>query len=102
MKRIMAIRVAILGGAAAVGLLALGGCGKKSETAAGSAATGTAAPATATASAPSAPMTPPPRKAGLWEVKIATSGMNQTMKQCLDEGLARKMKWWGSQAQKAG
>jgi hypothetical protein len=79
-----------LGGVAVVALLALGGCGKKG------------AETTSVASvkpAPAAPMTPPPRKPGLWEMKISTAGMNQTMKQCLDESVEQKMKWWGSQAQ---
>jgi hypothetical protein len=85
---------AILGGVAVVGLLALAGCGKK----------GGEGDVTSVAivKPAAAPMTPPPRKAGLWEMKIATSGMSQTMKQCLDEATEQKMKWWGSQAQKSG
>jgi hypothetical protein len=75
-------------------LLGLSACAKKTETA----ATGEAASATATASAPPAPLTPPSRKAGLWEQKISTAGMNQSMKMCLDEAVEQKMKWWGSQA----
>jgi hypothetical protein len=84
---------AILVSAAA--LLALAACSKKTDTA----ATGTAAPATATAAAtPAAPATPPSRKAGLWEQKISTDKISQTMKMCLDAAADQKMKWWGSQA----
>jgi hypothetical protein len=42
-------------------------------------------------------MTPPSRKAGLWEQTIATDKMKQTMQMCLDETTDQKMKWWGSQ-----
>lgn len=72
-------------------LLALGACAKKTETA----ATGEAVATTATAPAP---MTPPTRKPGLWEQKISTANINQTMKMCIDEAVEQKMKWWGSQA----
>jgi hypothetical protein len=83
----------------AAALLALAACSKKTETA----ATGTTAPATAAATvtaeaAPAAPAAPPSRKAGLWEQKISTDKMSQTMKMCLDAAADQKMKWWGSQA----
>jgi hypothetical protein len=90
MKRTVAMRVAILGGVAALTLLALGGCGKKSEEVTTVAIVKPVA---------SAPLTPPPRKAGLWEQRISTAGMNQTIKMCLDEKVEQKMKWWGSQSQ---
>lgn len=82
-------------GIAAVALLALAACQKKTE----SAATGKAAPATA--SAPASPMTPPPRKAGLWEQTVSTAGMTQLTKLCLDEATDKQMAWWGSQAAKS-
>lgn len=95
---------------AGVALLALGACAKKSSTAA---ATGTAATASATASAPAARQAsataaepalfqPPPRRSGLWENRIATQGMNQTIKMCIDGTVDQKMKWWGSQAGGSG
>lgn len=88
--------IAILGGVAIVALLALGGCGKKSEDV-------TTVSKVTIVPSPGSPLTnPPPRKAGLWEMKISTAGMNQTMKQCLDETVDQKMKLWGSQAQKGG
>ena len=81
------------GAAAAVALLALGGCGKKGEE------TTTVA---LVKPVPAAPTAPPSRKAGLWEQKISTAGMNQTIKMCLDESVEQKMKWWGSQGPKSG
>jgi hypothetical protein len=82
-----------------VALLALGACGKKTDTA----ATGTAAPAnaTATAAAPSGPMDMPARKAGMWEMTIASGKMNQTMSQCIDQALDKKMKIWGAEMGKS-
>jgi len=77
----------------AAAVLALAACSKKA------ADTGQAVTASATApAAPAAPATPPPRKAGLWEQKISTGSMQQTMKMCLDASVDQKMKWWGSQA----
>lgn len=91
----MTTRFGLLSAAA---LVALGACSKKTETA----ATGTAEPATASSTAagasPAAPAAPPSRKAGLWEQKISTGKMSQTMKMCLDAAADEKMKWWGSQA----
>lgn len=76
-------------------VLALGACAKKTETA----ATGDATAVAARVAAPApAAMTPPSRKAGLWEQTVSTAGINQTMKMCLDEAVEQKMKWWGSQA----
>ncbi|HEV7385596.1 MAG TPA: hypothetical protein VGN89_12010, partial [Phenylobacterium sp.] len=84
-------------GIAAVALLALAGCQKKTETA----ATGTAASATATApAAPAGPLTPPPRKPGLWTQTVSMAQMQQTTKLCLDEATDKQMAWWGSQAAK--
>jgi len=91
MKRATAIRAAILGGVTVVGLLALGGCGKKG----GEEVTSVAL----VKPVPSPSLTPPSRKAGLWAQTISTAGMTQTMKMCLDEAVEQKMKWWGSQAQ---
>ena len=96
MKRTIAVRIAVLGGVAALSLLGLGGCGKKG--AGGSEEVTSVALVKPVASA-GAPMTPPPRKPGLWEQKMATSaGVSQAMKMCLDESVEQKMKWWGSQA----
>ena len=76
-------KIATLGGAAlavtgAVGLLAMGGCSKKGEE--------TTSVATVKPAA-SAPQTPPARKAGLWEQKISTANINQSMKMCLDDAV---------------
>jgi hypothetical protein len=86
--------IAVLGGLAAVSLLALGGCGKKSG---GSNDEVTSVAIVKPVDSP--PLTPPSRKAGLWAQTISTAGMTQTMKMCLDEAVEQKMKWWGSQAQ---
>lgn len=89
-------RVVLISGMA---VLALGACSKKTETA----ATGTAAPANATASAPtpSGPMSMPTRKPGLWEQKMTSEKVNQTMSMCIDTALDEKMKVWGSQTGKS-
>lgn len=91
------IRGGLICGAAA---LALGGCAKKTETA----ATGTAVPATANApvATPSGPMSLPSRKAGLWEQTVSTDKMHQTVSMCLDAAFDQKMKIWGGQASKTG
>jgi hypothetical protein len=87
-------RTTIIGGVAAMTLLALGACGKKGEEV-------TSVAIVKPVPSPGAPaMSPPPRKAGLWEQKISAAGMNQTMKMCLDETTDQKMKLWGSQAPK--
>jgi hypothetical protein len=87
MKRAMAV--------CAASLLALAACSKKTNN-----DVTDVSQVTPPKSAAAGPPSPPPRKAGLWEQKIATAGMNQTMKMCLDETVEQKMKWWGSQAQK--
>lgn len=71
-------------------LLALAACSKKTDTAA---ATGEAKPAAAAAPAPTTG--PPHRKPGLWAQTIATAGMNQTTKVCLDTDTEAKMTVWG-------
>jgi len=85
-------------GIAAVSVLALAACSKKTDTAASASASGTAA--TAVASAPAAPQAPPSRKSGLWTQTITSDAMNrtmnQTMKMCLDAAADQKMKFWGS------
>jgi hypothetical protein len=86
-------------GISAMALLALAACQKKAETAT---ATGTAAPAVATAPEASAgPMTPPPRKPGLWAQTVSMAQMTQTTKLCLDTASDKQMAWWGSQAAKS-
>lgn len=76
-----------------VGLLALAGCQKKPEATA-------AAGEAPKASAPAPFAGPPKRKPGLWTQTIATQGMTQTMKLCLDEATEAKMTVWGQQAGK--
>lgn len=79
-------------------VLALAACSKKTETA----PTGAATNATATAPASSTgTLTPPSRKAGLWEQTVSTDQMKQTTRMCLDATVEAKMKWWGSQAGKS-
>jgi hypothetical protein len=73
----------------AMGVLALAACSKKDD----AARTGDAAPAAA--DAPAAPMSPPRRKAGLWVQTMASQGMNQTVKMCLDADTDAKMAIWG-------
>jgi hypothetical protein len=72
-------------------LLALGACGKKTDTA---------------ASAPAGPIGLPSRKAGLWEQTLNSDrgegkGIHQTVSMCLDAAFDQKMKVWGSQAGKS-
>jgi hypothetical protein len=88
MKRSMAT----FGGVAIVALLGLTACGKKTETAT------TSKVEVDHPSAPAAALTPPSRKPGLWDQKMTTASISQTMKICLDESVEQKMKWWGSQA----
>lgn len=85
-------------GISALALLALAACQKKTETAA---ATGAPAGATATAPAPAGPLTPPPRKPGLWVQKVSMAQMEQSTRMCLDQATDRQMAWWGSQAAKS-
>ena len=74
-------------------ILALAACSKKPATAPDA--------ATAAASAPAAPqtasMTPPERKAGLWEQKMSTAGMHQVSRICFSDAVNRKMTLWGQQ-----
>ncbi|MBL8770787.1 MAG: hypothetical protein JNK30_05345 [Phenylobacterium sp.] len=87
-------RVAIAGTSLAIIAVGLASCGKKEE----AAKTGDAAPA---AQAAATPLTAPPkRKPGLWTHTIASSGVNQTMKVCLDEDTDAKMTVWGQAAGK--
>lgn len=82
-------RVLILG----VSLLALAACQKKTDA--------TAALGDAPKAAVAAQMTSPPkRKPGLWAQTIATGGMTQTMKLCLDEATEAKLTVWGQQVGK--
>lgn len=83
--------------------LALSACSKKSDTA----ATGGTAPDAAVASAPG-PVTPPTRKAGLWEQTMVSESapvgraMNQTLRMCVDDASEAKMKWWATENRKGG
>jgi hypothetical protein len=83
----------------AVALLALAACGKKD---AATSAGGASADASATASPAAAPklMTPPERKAGLWEQTMHMAQMTQTSKICFDGEVNKKMSLWGQQAGK--
>jgi hypothetical protein len=76
-------------------VLALAACSKK-PAGAPEAATGAAAPAVAAAPA-AAPMTPPERKAGLWEQKMSTAGMTQVSRICFSDEVNKKMTLWGQQ-----
>jgi hypothetical protein len=81
-----------------LGALALAACSKKPE----AAKSGEAASATASASAPAAPastgpITPPPRKAGLWVQTVTTEGRTQEMKLCLDAATDKQLSAWGQQ-----
>jgi hypothetical protein len=89
-----------IGGVAVVALLALGACGKKTSEDVTTVSKITMVPSPG--SHAEAALTPPPRKAGLWEQKIATARINQTVKMCLDESTDAKLKWWGSQAPRGG
>jgi hypothetical protein len=87
-------RVAVVGTSFAIAAVGLSACQKKE----GAAATGDAPQAAAAASAP---MTAPPkRKPGLWTHTIASAGVNQTMKVCLDADTDAKMTVWGQAAGK--
>ncbi|MGZ6013623.1 MAG: DUF3617 family protein [Caulobacteraceae bacterium] len=87
-------RVVLVAAAAA---LALAGCSKKADTAAGG-ATGAAASATAPEAAkPAVAVSAPTRKPGLWEQTMHMGQMTQTTKMCLDETTEQKMKWWATE-----
>ena len=77
----------------AVCVLALAACSKKPAGAPD--ASNAAAPAVA--SAPAGPMTPPERKAGLWEHKMSTAGMTQVSRICFSDEVNKKMSLWGQQ-----
>lgn len=74
-------------------VLALAACSKKPA----SAPDGATAAAPAVANAPAAPMTPPERKAGLWEQKMSTAGMTQVSRICFSDEVNEKMTLWGQQ-----
>jgi predicted small lipoprotein YifL len=77
----------------AAAILALAACGKKPAStpdAATAAAPAAAAPQTAS-------MTPPERKAGLWEQKISTAGMTQVSRICISDAVNKKVTLWGQQ-----
>jgi hypothetical protein len=78
-------------------LLALAACGKKTETAA-TVATTKSVDLTAPAAGP---LTPPPRKPGLWVQKVSMAEMQQSTRMCLDEATDKQMAWSGSQAAKS-
>jgi hypothetical protein len=42
-------------------------------------------------------MTPPERKAGLWEQKMSTAGMTQVSRICFSDEVNEKMTLWGQQ-----
>jgi hypothetical protein len=80
-------------------LLALAACNKKPDAAKAPDAAATTTPAAA--SAPAAPsMTPPERKAGLWEQKMSTAGMTQVSRICFSDEVNKKMSLWGQQGGK--
>jgi len=81
-------------------ILALAACSKQPD----AAKTPDAAATSASASAPAAPsagaMTPPERKAGLWEQKISAAGMTQVTRICFSDAVNKKMSLWGQQGGK--
>lgn len=79
-------------------VLALGACGKKGET--DKAVDASAAAMPAAAKAPVS-MTPPARKAGLWEQTISSGKMVQTSRICFSDELNKKMTLWGQQSGKS-
>ena len=81
----------------AAAVLALAACGKKD--AAGGAADADTAATPAAVKAPVS-MTPPARKAGLWEQTISTGKMVQTSRICFSDELNKKMTVWGQQGGK--
>jgi len=84
----------------AVALVALAGCAKKTDTAAGASTNASAtAPATGDngSSKPAAALTTPTRRAGLWEQTMHMREMTQTTKMCLDDATEQKMKWWATE-----
>jgi hypothetical protein len=88
MKRILVCATAIL---------ALAACSKKPDTAKAPEAAGSAT----TAATPAAPaLTPPERKAGLWEQKVSTSGMTQVSRICFSDEVNKNMTLWGQQGGK--
>ena len=74
-------------------VLALAACSKKPA----STADASSAAAPAVASAPAARMTPPERKAGLWEQKMSTAGMTQVSRICFSDEVNKKVTLWGQQ-----
>lgn len=82
-------RALILG----VSLLALAACQKKTDA---TEAVGNAPKASVAASMTS----PPKRKPGLWAQTVATGGMTQAMKLCLDAATEADLTVWGQQAGK--
>ena len=89
MKRILVCATAIL---------ALAACSKKPDAAKAPEA---ASATTAAASAPATPsLTPPERKAGLWEQKMSTAGMTQVTRICFSDEVNKKMTLWGQQGGK--
>ena len=81
--------------ACAAALLVLGACSKKPETPGGGPTAG--APE---APKPSAMLTPPQRKAGLWEQTITSERMNQVTQICLDETVGKRLSGFGQQVGK--
>jgi hypothetical protein len=74
-------------------VLALAACSKKPASAPDAAT----AAAPAAANAPAAPMTPPERKAGLWEQKMSTAGRTQVSRICVSDAVNKKVTLWGQQ-----
>ena len=78
----------------AAAILALTACSKKPASAPDAA---TAAAPAAAAAPQTASMTPPERKAGLWEQKMSTAGMTQVSRICFSDEVNKKMSLWGQQ-----
>jgi hypothetical protein len=82
----------------AAAILALAACSKKPSSAPDAATAAAPAAASAPAAArQTASMTPPERKAGLWEQKMSTAGMTQVSRICFTDAVNKKVTLWGQQ-----
>ena len=72
----------------AAALLALSACAKKTETTTTTGADGTKV--TKTVETPTASLTPPSRKDGLWSQTLSSDRMNQETKICIDRPSSRR------------
>ena len=82
----------------AAAMLALAACSKKPASAPDAATSaGPAAANAPAAAAQTASVTPPERKAGLWEQKMSGAGMTQVSRICVSDAVNKKVTLWGQQ-----